>query len=178
MKLTKTKVCSKCDKRRPRVKFTDTPRNRDGKLSWCKLCIRAYNKKWHKTLGKNYYIEHKEILNAQSRAHRGRNPEKRLWLSARTRARLKNLPFNIQVGSIVIPKRCPALGIVLQSPVGKEATRAVDSSPSLDRFKPELGYVMGNVFVVSRLANIIKNNATADQVLSVGRWMKKIEREK
>jgi hypothetical protein len=46
-----------------------------------------------------------------------------------------------------------------------------DSSPSLDRFYPERGYVAGNCFVISSLANRIKNNATAPQVAQVAVWM-------
>jgi hypothetical protein len=46
-----------------------------------------------------------------------------------------------------------------------------DSSPSLDRFYPERGYVAGNCFVISSLANRIKNNATPLQVAQVAAWV-------
>ena len=169
------KTCSKCRKPQTEGSFNPSTKYKDGLKSWCKTCVQSYNRKWRRTLGKNYYAEHKDVLNAQSRAHRGRNPESRLWIGAKTRARQKGLPFNLKLTDIVIPKRCPALGILLQSSVGDAPVRAIDSSPSLDRFKPELGYVAGNVFVISRFANIIKNNATAEQVLAVGRWMKRME---
>jgi hypothetical protein len=52
-----------------------------------------------------------------------------------------------------------------------------DSSPSLDRFYPERGYVAGNCFVISSLANRIKNNATSPQVAQVATWMKQTEEQ-
>ena len=42
-----------------------------------------------------------------------------------------------------------------------------DNSPTLDRIVPELGYIKGNVWVICQLANRIKTNATADQILAV-----------
>lgn len=47
------------------------------------------------------------------------------------------------------------------------------SSPSLDRLRPELGYVRGNICVISNLANRIKSNATsAEELEHVAAWMR------
>jgi hypothetical protein len=46
-----------------------------------------------------------------------------------------------------------------------------DSSPSLDRLRPDDGYTPGNVVVVSLLANRVKQDATSAQVLAVADWM-------
>jgi hypothetical protein len=35
---------------------------------------------------------------------------------------------------------------------------------SLDRIKPELGYVLGNIAIISHLANTIKQNCTDPEV--------------
>jgi uncharacterized protein YejL (UPF0352 family) len=48
-----------------------------------------------------------------------------------------------------------------------------DGSPQLDRLVPELGYVVGNVAVISRLANTIKSNATPQQIRAVADWFAK-----
>ena len=37
-------------------------------------------------------------------------------------------------------------------------------SPSLDKIKPHLGYVPGNVLVVSHRANMIKHDATPEEL--------------
>lgn len=39
-----------------------------------------------------------------------------------------------------------------------------EDSPSIDKVIPELGYVRGNVWVISNKANRIKNNATLEEL--------------
>lgn len=81
---------------------------------------------------------------------------------------MKNVPFDLTAGDVRIPSHCPALGI----PMHRNANRAGDDSPTLDRVVPHLGYVAGNVVVISGLANRIKSSATWQQVLAVGIWLK------
>ena len=71
--------------------------------------------------------------------------------------------------------KCPALGIEFKQGVNG---KPIDSSPSLDRILPELGYTKGNVQIVCNLANKIMQNATPDQVIQVGEYFKKITEEK
>jgi len=85
-----------------------------------------------------------------------------LW-DAKKRARKSGVPFNIRAEHITIPDRCPLLGIALQRASGfREA-----GSPSLDRVRPELGYVPGNVWVISYRANQIKNDATLHELRAI-----------
>jgi hypothetical protein len=44
---------------------------------------------------------------------------------------------------------------------------AHDNSPSLDRIIPELGYVKGNIMVISHKANTIKSNANIEELEKV-----------
>ena len=44
--------------------------------------------------------------------------------------------------------------------------------PQLDRKINELGYVRGNVFVISRRANRIKSDATALELEEIARYMR------
>ncbi|WP_292156797.1 hypothetical protein [Brevundimonas sp.] len=82
---------------------------------------------------------------------RRRRPAREIWERARKRARRLNLTFNLPRDSIVIPPSCPVLGLPLQTG-GKRSER----SPSLDRIRPQDGYVVGNVRVVSDRANRLK----------------------
>jgi hypothetical protein len=47
-------------------------------------------------------------------------------------------------------------------------------SPSLDRIIPSLGYVKGNVVVISVKANAIKSNATLQEIEMVANWLKTV----
>lgn len=86
---------------------------------------------------------------------------------AKQRARLKNIPFTITLTDIVIPTHCPILGLELVR--NKGGKRALPNSPSLDRINPTLGYVPGNVRVISFRANTIKNDATKEEIYKV--WL-------
>ena len=94
--------------------------------------------------------------------------------SARTRARKKNIIFNITEQDVkdVWPKDniCPALNILLV--IGKGSAK--DNSPSLDRIDNNKGYTKNNIQIVSTLANHIMSSATPDQVLQVGHYFKEL----
>lgn len=83
---------------------------------------------------------------------------------ARIRAREKKVPFNLKFTDITIPDVCPYLGIPLEKATG--STTAQPNSPSIDRIVPALGYVKGNVEVISHLANAMKSNATKEQLVA------------
>lgn len=104
------------------------------------------------------------------RGYRLRNPEQCLLSSARSRAKRKGIPFNLEVCDIVIPETCPVLGIPLTRNLGKHG--GTNSSATVDRIVPELGYVKGNIQVMSMLANNMKASATKAQLLQFANWIK------
>ncbi len=101
---------------------------------------------------------------------RSRSPEYRMLHRAQTRAGNKGLPFAISLDDIHVPERCPVLGIR----IGQGNTIMKDDSPALDRLRPSMGYVPGNVIVMSMLANRIKGSANSEQVLAVADWMESL----
>lgn len=92
-----------------------------------------------------------------------------LLRNARNRAAEYGVPFNLGARDIwPLPEYCPMLGTAFAPPgLGGVAP----NSPSLDRLLPALGYVRGNVLVVSHRANRIKNDATADELMRVALFM-------
>lgn len=83
--------------------------------------------------------------------------------NARHRADAEGLPFAITKADITIPSHCPILGIPLfRGPRGGR-----DHSPSLDKVRPELGYVPGNVIVISNRANRLKADATIKELRDI-----------
>ena len=87
--------------------------------------------------------------------------------SAKARSSLKNLAFDITIDDISTPMTCPVLGIELDWRNRVSAS----NSPSLDRIIPELGYVRGNVMVISNRANMIKSNATAEELKALVKYV-------
>lgn len=95
--------------------------------------------------------------------------EKKMLNRAKERAKKNNIPFSITEKDIVIPEYCPILGIKLEHHRGKPG--AYKNSPSLDKIVPELGYVPGNVRVISQVANQCKGNATEEEMLKFAYWV-------
>lgn len=87
---------------------------------------------------------------------------------SRERATALGCPHAIRAEDIVVPGVCPVYGIVL-----KFGGRRTHNSPSLDRLIPALGYVPGNVRVISWLANAHKSNATLAQHRELVAWMER-----
>lgn len=91
------------------------------------------------------------------------SPQKRMIWAARKRAKERGLPFNITEDDIVIPNVCPYLGIELTTSADKYGTR--HTVCSLDRIVPELGYVKGNIEVISHQANTMKQAASKEELI-------------
>lgn len=104
------------------------------------------------------------------RIYRRKNPNGMLYHLAKQRAKKCGIEFNLSKEDIVIPTVCPVLNIELRPNIGGRA--ASDNSPTLDRIHPKIGYIKGNIIVISSLANKIKSSANHRQILAVGRWLK------
>lgn len=122
-----------------------------------------YMKEWrekNRDKIKEYDKKHCAAAVARNRERNKNNPEKYLWQRARDRAKLQGREFDIEVEDIVIPRTCPYLGVPLTA-----VTEGTSYSPSIDRIDTNRGYVKGNIEVISRLANRMKNNATVEELL-------------
>lgn len=98
-------------------------------------------------------------------------PTHHLYHNAKKRAKDKGVPFEITKDDIIVPEFCPVLGIRLER--GRGTRGYADTSPSLDRIVPELGYVRGNVAVISMRANRIKSDANAEELAAVLSYVQK-----
>ena len=111
--------------------------------------------------------EFKAHRNAVVKNSRDKNPKSLLVMQAKNRAKKKGLPFDLSTSDFEIPEKCPALGIILKRGKGKLA----DSSPTLDRFDNNKGYIKGNVFVLSWRANRMKGDATLEELKQLVAWI-------
>lgn len=92
----------------------------------------------------------------------------RLCQHARARARKAGMDATIRSVDLDWPTHCPVLGIELDytTPVGQRPLRGANL-PSLDRWDNAKGYVLGNVRVISLRANLLKNDATWQELMAV-----------
>ena len=153
--LFETKTCRICKEEKPLSNFylrkdTKTPSYR----TECNSCLRII--KGQTTIGSNEHV-------------------RCLLRECKTRSERKNTFCNLEKADIkeLMTNTCPVLGIELI--IGTEEW---GNSPTIDRIDNTKGYVKGNIIVVSMLANCIKNQATPDQILTVGKYYKKLYKEK
>lgn len=100
---------------------------------------------------------------------------KRAWAvyatgTAKARAKLAGIPFNLTSEYInsITPDCCPVFDTPFTFIGNKKPT---PESATLDRLKPENGYTVGNVVVVSMKANTIKNAYTSQDIRIVADWL-------
>lgn len=133
---------------------------------------KEYNKKFHSNeYHRNYRKKNRAKRRAYEKQYKQNNPEKQLLSNAKQRAKKIGLPFNITLEDIFIPDYCPILGIKLGTTDGGKGQ--VDDSPSLDRIRPEEGYVKGNIAVISMRANVIKNSGSAEEHRKIADWIER-----
>lgn len=95
--------------------------------------------------------DYRERLSKQKKKAYWNNIQSRMYYSVKSRCKQRDILFLIDIEDIIIPQYCPILGVKL------DRNRY---SPTLDRIIPSKGYVKGNVQVISKKANTMKNDAT------------------
>ena len=116
--------------------------------------------------------ENPELYNSYSVAYAHRHPERHMLSVAKSRAKKYGIEFSITAEDIVIPERCPVFGFPLISGMGRSGRPGGNvNSPSLDRIDASIGYVPGNVQVISHLANSMKHKATNEQLRQFAKWV-------
>lgn len=96
----------------------------------------------------------------RGRKYRRNSPVAGLLRAAQQRSRKRGWFFDLTEDDLGgIPTHCPYLGIELRFVGG----RATANSPSLDRIDNSLGYVRGNVMIISHRANMLKSDSTLEE---------------
>lgn len=106
--------------------------------------------------------KYREKVKPLQEQQRRENYEWYMWNSIRSRSKRLGLEFNLELSDIVIPVVCPLLGQPLTRLVGEGRS---DWNPSVDRVDPKLGYIKGNIEIMSDKANRMKNNASQSELL-------------
>lgn len=130
-----------------------------------------------KNAQRTYNKKHGRLVELRRQEKRKENPERVLINQVRGRARRSGISFDITESDISIPDVCPVLGIpLITSNINGEGQREYRNYASIDRKDPQVGYVKGNVQVISARANRIKYNATSDELRKVLAYVEECER--
>lgn len=167
------KTCSKCHEEKSLNAF-HKGNGPKGRRSQCISCCKQYSQKYPALRKKSRderrktdpeYRKHEEELQRQRDK---KNPAKYLYRMAKYRASQKGLEFTISESDIVVPNQCPLLEVPFD-----EVRSASSYAPSLDRIRSDQGYVPGNVWVISKRANMLKLDATPDELLTLSKNLQK-----
>lgn len=159
------KRCSKCGLVKEESEFYHHKTTKDGLTLQCKQCMTEYRHS-HKEHYRSYMTLRRasdnETIKEVRRRSSGNHPEWRMYSQAKRRAAERGLDFNIELSDIIIPPVCPLLGV----PFITGTKGNYEFTPSLDRIDPTKGYVKGNVWVITKKANSMKNSATKEELLT------------
>lgn len=136
------------------------------RLAVCGDAMRAKAAEWREA--------NRDHLRAKSTARRLQKRAMCLVAAARVRARSKGVAFALTADdvaalqAVIDAGRCQLSGV--QFTFGKRSA----TSPSLDRIRPEFGYVSGNVRVVCHALNAGMGDWGGDELLRIARaWIEK-----
>lgn len=167
-----TKVCSKCGQELSLDAF-NKGNSLYGRRSFCKECEKVVQnaperkrRRRELELLRRQNPDYVRKSNERDKIRVHTNPDSTklaLLRSAKQRAKIKGLEFNIDITDIELPSVCPLLNIPLVYSY-KEQRKTMDNSYSIDRIDSSKGYVKGNVWVISYKANRIKNDASLEEL--------------
>ena len=151
-------LCHTCQKEIPEPRHFN-------RIYCCNLCR-------NQALRKRIEPERKRQWGRDSYHRRKSDQDKIIyWLlrNARSRALQKGYEFSITEVDITLPTNCPILGV----PLSKDGRRY---GYSLDKIDPSKGYIPGNVWVISQLANAMKWDSTKEERLAFANWVQSGEK--
>lgn len=164
-----TKICPLCGKNLPLEDY-NKGNGMYGRQSRCRECEHkiqnspervARRRELELARRKNPdYVKHRNEMDRKCRHTSDKSLRLYLIRAAKQRAKEKGLEFNITEEDIPLPDKCPLLEI----PMDSFDYKARWNSYSIDRIDSSKGYIKGNVWVISKRANTIKNNATLEEL--------------
>lgn len=159
------KECTKCNVSKNESEFHLSKITSDKLHAHCKECKRNYDIEYRKSEKVQKYQQSdiykdkkKDYINANYLERKISNIRSRIKSSGR------NLEFSITSDDLEIPEYCPLLNVKLNYKIGTGRNNGYTAS--IDRIDNNKGYIKGNVWVISKLANTMKNRASIDELLT------------
>lgn len=136
-------------------------RNTSKQQLFCSDCISSLTNWERKVIKMNKFPEIRNLYLQQKRNEFLRGYIKQILARTKKRAKCKNIDFNLDESDIIIPKICPILEVPLV--IGTKGN--YEYSPSIDRIDNTKGYIKGNVQIISKKANSMKNSASQEELI-------------
>jgi predicted Rdx family selenoprotein len=137
--------CSKCKKWLLASGFYKNKATKRGLNSYCKICFSPHNKGLYSKMG----------------------CMKRIWFVSKTNSRRTGMIHTIEVSDIPSPEKCVYTGMILNySPGRRKKHSEYQNTASIDRIDPRLGYIEGNIQIITMQANRMKNDATIEELIN------------
>lgn len=162
----------------PLSNFSKRKNASDGHQSWCKDCCSQYRKRQAIASGKEPHkrMTYKEQLERNKitlRARKRKSPRHNLVFllqNIRQRCKTTNVPFNVSADDFSnLPTHCPDLKVKL---IYGNKGKASPYSATVDKIIPSLGYVPGNVRIISYKANVMKQDASFEEMKTIAEsWL-------
>ena len=107
-------------------------------------------------------------------SHRRRTNNYADWMlkAKKANAKARGIEFSLQPEDIVIPDKCPVLGIPIKAFMSKGN---IGNSPSIDRIDPSKGYTPDNIRIISNRANRKKQDCTVEELRLILAYMEQLK---
>lgn len=109
---------------------------------------------------KRKYKKHDSVISRAKAMYFSRKKQNCRW---------NKIPFNLTYEDIEWNEVCPVFG----TEIDWLATKMNENSPSMDRMDSSLGYIPGNVCIISWRANRIKNDGNRQEHLQIARYIRR-----
>lgn len=139
-------------------KYTNNTRKR-----YCEDCKKTHHINYMRKYYRDNILKIREKEQNTRDFKRKYNPEKYIFQNCKKRAN-RGIEFNLTQEDIILPPVCP----ILQTDWEFHSQYA----PSVDRIDNDKGYVKGNIQILSRKANTMKNSASIEELRNFARWVR------
>lgn len=117
---------------------------------------------------REYYRQNKTSVTETNRRWREQNRQLEAVSRVASRAKKRGIECDkAYMASLPCPETCPILGI----PISFNSAKDKCASASFDRINNELGYVPGNVQIICKLANTMKNKGSETELVAFAKWV-------
>lgn len=160
--------CTGCQQNLPTTAFAKDRRRATGLRHRCRACSAAEFKNWQKTEGYERRLQRGKQVRATLKVLDPKSRWAEMALSnARKRAKQAGLECTLTKAWLLA--NCPDACPLLEVPLRYSNTKTRGDSPSIDRIDSSKGYTEDNCWVISSLANRMKNDATLAQIEMLAR---------